>query len=186
MFLTPWFLSLLWSEREKPVLAIQPPTLTLASQELWSMVVSKSCIASDNWCPWGSQTGGMVAGGSSRQSTDEVCDAGELFHSSLCLVNIGFMQVGAIFCPSSLSWLWPSLLPLRTSVQCLCASLPPTNIVFVCQWQGGNIEQTPTSQTFNSICFKMLFTQSFQFCAFYLLFHPHGSLHKSFPKIKSS
>lgn len=150
IFLTPLFLSLLWSERVKPVLAVQPPTLTLASQKLWLMVVSKGCMASGNWSPCGSQTSGMVAGGSSRQGADEVSyfisvPGQYWFHASWCYFFSSFPAPG--FDHHSHHW----------EHQCN-AHVPhflPETKFFVCQGQGGNTEQTPTSQTFNTICFKV-------------------------------
>lgn len=137
------------------------------------MVVSKGCMASGNSSPCGSQPGGMVAGGSSRQGADEVYNPGELFH--LCLVNIGFIHVGAIFSPLSpllVMTITPTIENISAMSMCLTSSQKHS---FLFASDKGEIlsklQLLKLSTQFVSKC-QVSFTQPFQFCAFHRLSTP--------------
>lgn len=109
--------------------------------------------------------------------------------SSLCLVNIVFMQVGAIFSP-------PSPLPVMTitpaidNIGAMPMSLTSSqkHSFLFASGKGeilSKLQLLKLSAQLVSKCQGKLHTVLSVLC---LLspFHPHGPLHKSFPKIKSS
>lgn len=141
----------------------------------------QNLMASGNWSPGWSQTGGMAAAG--RVLTRWVI-------SSLCLLNTGFMQVGATFSPPSpllVMTITPTIGNISAMLMCLSSSqkhgvfcMPMAGEKY---WANSNFSNFQLNLVQNV---RISFTQAFQFYAFHLLFYPHGLLHKSFLKIKSS